>query len=585
VSCFFVWATVLAAGGAARAVPPLVSHVHPSPLRVNVPANTVIEVAFDQTIDPATVDALSYRVFGRWSGPAAGTITLDGPALRFTPAQPFFAGELVTVYLSKALKNLAGEPLAQGYAFTFWIKTVGTLLDLEYIGRTRVRQNGESWVQLYGAYGGDLDHNGYSDLSIPCEITSDMRVLLNVAGSYPSFTVESLPGGATPSPIDGGDFDLDGHIDVVVANIGGDKISVLFGDGTGDFPVKTSYAAAAAPSHSIRGVGVLDLNGDGWDDIVAADRHASSLSVFLNNGDGTFAAAVAKETGGSNEWSIAIADANNDGLLDVICGNRVSPYYVVVMLSDGTGDLIAQPPVAPGGYLWQLVAGDFDDDGNVDVAGCSAGNNKLVVLYGDGAGGFTGPPTSINTGGFPLAIDAGDIDGDGDLELVTSNFDSGTWTIFENRLGSFINPTTLNASVAGSEVVLHDRDNDGDLDLTGLDEVDDYVYFYENEPPVLSAVRPTPGSPVVLLQNEPNPFNPSTVIRFELSADSDVDLSVFDASGAFVAALERGRRASGPHETRWDGTDAAGGRVGSGVYFYRLRAGGSTYTRKMVLLK
>jgi hypothetical protein len=445
-------------------------------------------------------------------------------------------------------------------------------------------------VQPYGAYGGDLNNDGYSDLTIPCEQTDDARVFINNLGTYSGFTAESLPNGSVPSPIDGGDFDNDGEIDVVIANIGGasgsDKISILFGDGTGDFPdtLKTSYAAASAAQHSIRGVGVVDLNGDGWDDIVAADRYGNKLSIFLNHGDGTFAPAVAKEAGSSNEWSIAFGDANNDGLLDVYCGNRNSPYYIVVLLSDGNGGLTAQPPVSCGNYCWQLVTGDFDGDGNMDVAGCASSASKVALLHGDGAAGFTGPVQLTTTGSFPLAIDAGDVDGDGDLEILTSNYDAGTWTLFENRFGSFVNPRTLNASASGSEAFLHDRDNDGDMDITGIDEIDDWIYFFENEPPVTS-VRPAPEPMAELGQNRPNPFNPSTTIRFEVAGRTRVDLSVYDPSGALVTKLADGLYDRGVYDVRWNGADARGVGVSSGVYFYRLVAGGATLTRKMVLLK
>jgi hypothetical protein len=91
-----------------------------------------------------------------------------------------------------------------------------------------------------------------------------------------------------------------------------------------------------------------------------------------------------------------------------------------------------------------------------------------------------------------------------------------------------------------------------------------------------------------LAQNHPNPFNPSTSITFEVP-DTDgggvVSLKVYSISGRLVAALAEGFRSPGAHTVFWDGTDQSGRRVASGVYVYRLLAGGQACTRKMVLLK
>ena len=65
---------------------------------------------------------------------------------------------------------------------------------------------------------------------------------------------------------------------------------------------------------------------------------------------------------------------------------------------------------------------------------------------------------------------------------MTSNFDSSDWTIYENGGdGSFANPRSLAAGSAGSCAILHDRDNDGDLDVTGIDETDDLILLFANE--------------------------------------------------------------------------------------------------------
>ena len=95
----------------------------------------------------------------------------------------------------------------------------------------------------------------------------------------------------------------------------------------------------------------------------------------------------------------------------------------------------------------------------------------------------------------------------------------------------------------------------------------------------------TPLAALELEQSFPNPFNPSTTIRFTLSQDAAVHLGIFDVEGRRVVTLVDQRLAAGPHAYQWNGVDAAGKRVSSGVYFYRLQAGRQTLTRKMILAK
>jgi hypothetical protein len=558
---------LLAMATAAYAAPPSVVAVYPVKQRIDVPATTLIQVTFSTPVDSATLDHISFHVYGRWSGPATGSLGVNGTQVTFTPDEPFFAGEWITVSLSTAIENLGGEPMAHGYAWNFWIKTAPGTLQQTYLGRVSVRAMGETWVQVYGAYAGDLNNDGFSDLSAPCEQTRDVRTFLSAAGTFSSFTKRVVHGNA-PSPNEGADFNHDGEIDMVVTSTQSDSLTVLYGNGAGGFPTKAILRA----SSSVRGVGVADLNGDGWTDIITANRFGDNVAVFLNNGSGGFLAPSFEEAGGTGEHAIGIADANNDGLLDVFVGCFSSPYNVAILLSDGSGDLLPQPAVAGGGQPWQLVVGDFNGDYIPDVAIDNTNQARVAILFGNGAGGLSAP-LFRNVGSFPLAIDAGDLDGDGDLDIVSSNYSSGTWTLCENRGGTFPVIRTLNASTAGSCAVLHDRDNDGDLDISGLDEIDDWLYIYDNVLPV-TGVGTTPRSLVTTLENSPNPFNPSTMIRFDLNANTDVVMSVFDATGAFVTTLTAGTYPAGVHEVRWNGTDDRGNRVGSGVYFCRLSARG-----------
>jgi mannose/cellobiose epimerase-like protein (N-acyl-D-glucosamine 2-epimerase family) len=83
-----------------------------------------------------------------------------------------------------------------------------------------------------------------------------------------------------------------------------------------------------------------------------------------------------------------------------------------------------------------------------------------------------------------------------------------------------------------------------------------------------------------LSQNFPNPFNPTTVIRYQLSEVSDVRLVVFDLLGREISTLVNAREPAGRYDVRFDGAG-----LSSGIYFYRLIAGSQTQTKRMVLIK
>ena len=100
-----------------------------------------------------------------------------------------------------------------------------------------------------------------------------------------------------------------------------------------------------------------------------------------------------------------------------------------------------------------------------------------------------------------------------------------------------------------------------------------------------TGVGDTPSAATRLEPNYPNPFNPSTTIPFTLARDARVTLRIYDVNGRAVTTLVDGERAAGPHEAHWDGRDAHGLRVSSGVYLARVEADGTTDTRKLVLLK
>ena len=104
---------------------------------------------------------------------------------------------------------------------------------------------------------------------------------------------------------------------------------------------------------------------------------------------------------------------------------------------------------------------------------------------------------------------------------------------------------------------------------------------------LLAALTP---KDTVLLPNYPNPFNPETWIPYHLAAATDVQITIYDATGGVVRRLDLGHQSAGYYTARsraayWDGKNALGESVASGIYFYQLQADTVSHLRKMLILK
>ena len=83
----------------------------------------------------------------------------------------------------------------------------------------------------------------------------------------------------------------------------------------------------------------------------------------------------------------------------------------------------------------------------------------------------------------------------------------------------------------------------------------------------------------------PNPFNPSTTIRFATSGAREVRIAIYDLRGRMISPLIAGTLDAGSHEAVWQGRDSSGRNIPSGMYFCRLVSGNTTQIRKLVLVR
>jgi hypothetical protein len=186
---------------------------------------------------------------------------------------------------------------------------------------------------------------------------------------------------------------------------------------------------------------------------------------------------------------------------------------------------------------------------------------------------------------------------------------SGTWDSTlgwpnQNKIGDYYDMVSDDvgahlawaATFNSEQDVYYTRINDYDCNSNGVGDATDISQgtspdVNQNGIPDECETEPTDvpevaGRSLRLHQNVPNPFNPQTLIRYDIpDGGSDVTLRVYDVGGRLVRSLVEGPQTEGAKSVTWNGRDDHGARVASGVYFYRLTAPGFEQTHKMVMLE
>lgn len=417
-------------------------------------------------------------------------------------------------------------------------------------------------------------------------------------------------------------------------NVGGDKfIDVTEVSALGD----TGRTWVSLP---------IDADNDGWLDIYVVNDFGAN-TFYRNKGDKTFEEATAAfglEDEGAG-MGVTVGDFDQNGFFDIYLTNiadLVPPTPNPLFANTGEGYFINRSielGVDRAGWAWGCEFFDCDHDGDLDLYVVNGfrlepGNNVFFLNHlSEGRLRFVDVSSATGTDGGAEArgLVVFDYDNDGDLDLAVANFDGAPYlyenvTAVKNWLKVDLEGTVSNRNAFGASVrvTINGRSdyrlNDGveflghsvqplhfgvgeasvvdELTVrwpNGVEETftnietNQTIKIVEGVGIVTSVEAPTSPAAVpkqfALLGNFPNPFNGSTVIRFELPSAGRVQVSIFNLLGRKVRTLERTFSTAGTHQLRWEGTDQQDNPLPSGFYLYRVRFQKTVRTARMVYLR
>jgi hypothetical protein len=384
---------------------------------------------------------------------------------------------------SVAVADFNGDGIPDLVAANFFSDNVSVLLG-NGDGTFQPTNNYSAGHAPFSVAVGDFNGDGVPDLAVAnfgggtTGLPGTLSILLgNGDGSLQAPI--SYPAGLTPYSVAVGDFNRDGHADLVIVNaVKQGAVSVFLGNGDGTFQAPRSYPAGNGPVC----VAVGDFNGDGIPDVAVTENGATILgtmvSILLGNGDGTFQPGKTY-TVDFNPFNLAVGDFNGDGHLDLAVSNfgLDGGGTVSVLLGNGDGSFQAAQNYAVGWSVgWRnqgtssVAVGDFNGDGKLDLVVANAGGNNASVLLGKGDGTFQAAP-NYSAGSTSLNVAVGDFNGDGILDLAVAN--AGTTPGFQGTVSIFLGngDGTLRAAVNYAVghtsicVAVGDFNRDGILDL------------------------------------------------------------------------------------------------------------------------
>ncbi len=366
-------------------------------------------------------------------------------------------------------------------------------------------------------------------------------VVLNPDGQpYPNFPI--LLDGAMLAPPAVADLNLDGNLEILCATIGGSLHAIRASDAQSmpGFPI-------TMPGGSQNPITIANLDADAYPEILVGTSSSGHFMAYNHDGSVFFQ----KNVSGQIRSGSVVADVNNNGTKEIVLITFDGTVYI--MNADGS-DISGFPMSINQSVECSPVVARFD------------GDNYAGIIFGDTSGklhsiradGNQSPNFPIHlSGNLKISAALGDIDRDGDMEIVIPNDSSFNVIDIKRPAQAYLWYCFL-----------------GSYNRSGNS--------YQTTPNPENTV---PALQTTLGNNFPNPFNPSTTISYSIKDSAPVQLEIYNMKGQLVKTLVNSMQTAGNHQIVWNGYDNAGSAVSSGVYYYRLRSGRFSSTKKMVLMK
>lgn len=327
----------------------------------------------------------------------------------------------------------------------------------------------------------DLNADGRLDLVGSSRTTNNIAVFLgNGDGSFTLETEYSLPN--RPLDLEIADVNNNGTLDII-ANASGSSFAgvntyTLFGNGDGTFDsafITTSFTA------SLRSMQVADLNEDGFIDLVGVDSSNRLLTILEGDGTGQFSTkrsytssnGPASSSLSNGPISLSLGDLNGDNALDIVTVNRANfladsdAGAALIYLGNGDGTLNVTSPQTFSVDLrpTAIASGDFNQDGSADVVVTNSISDTVTIQFGQATGGFSSR-IDLEVGDNPNFVAAQDLNKDGFLDILTANESSNTVSVLLGIGDGTFSPKTDYAVGRGpSSLTIADLNGDGELDL------------------------------------------------------------------------------------------------------------------------